>query len=363
MNELQFGLLGVSIAVALAVYGYSHWQQRQYQRRFGSAFEKTAEDVLTQPVIRPEPSVDALLESETAEPLAAEVDEVLAAEVSRPNAADLVCSLVSDATDFTVLLTPHSPVPTSILAPLWQKRFDFGKSVNVCGLNAVSGNWEKVIADSAPHYNALRLSLQLADRSGAISETRLAEFRGLADLIALEHDAAIDAPDVHEAALRAKHLDEFCAEADQMIGLNLLPRSNQPFSGTEVAQAARLFGMSLQADGTFHLLDDQGNTLFTLSNLDNAPFQHHLLDQIHARGITLLLEVPRIEAPVQRFDDMLALARRLAAELRANIVDDRHAPLGDAGLGTIRQQILSIEQLLLTQQLLPGSTQARRLFA
>ncbi|MBI5918387.1 MAG: cell division protein ZipA C-terminal FtsZ-binding domain-containing protein [Nitrosomonadales bacterium] len=363
MSELQFGLLGIGIAVVLAVYGYSWWQQRQYQQRFGEALEKQRPDVLDEPAPVEEKTVDELLEEPAAEPLADEVEQVLAEDAVRQNTVDETCSLLDAATDYLVAIYPSAPTSPAALAPLWLRRFDFGKKVHACGLNSNTGIWEKVIAESLQSYTAFKLALQLVDRSGAVSETRLNDFCDLAREIAEAIPAQVEAPDAAHSAELARKLDAVCAEVDQMIGLNLLPRGERQFTGSQVAQAVRQHGLSLQADGAFHLLDSDGRTLFTLSNMDNVTFQHHLLDQINTSGLTLLLEVPRVENPAGRFAEMLELARALATELRASVVDDRRAVLGDAGIRLIRGQIDEIEQTMRAHQIVPGGPLALRLFA
>jgi hypothetical protein len=45
------------------------------------------------------------------------------------------------------------------------------------------------------------------------------------------------------------------------------------------------------------------------------------------------------------------------------VVDDHRVMLSDASLAQIREQITAIESRMLTGAILPGSKQARRLFA
>jgi FtsZ-interacting cell division protein ZipA len=132
--------------------------------------------------------------------------------------------------------------------------------------------------------------------------------------------------------------------------------------GSEIAQVAERHGLKLQSDGAFHLLNEQGLTLFSLANLDSTPFQHHTLTQVRVKGLTLLLDVPRVERPPNRFDEMAVLARELAMDLRAGLADDHRVSLGDAALAQIRAQVVAIESRMLAGKVTPGSTQALRLF-
>jgi len=353
MSELQISLLGIGVAVIVAVYVYNFWQQRQYQRRFGAAF-KQQEDALYHAVAQK--NLDTLMD-------VVEPAQLLPTEKQRVNAPDEVCTLLDEATDFIVEISPGSLASADALAPLWQRRFDFGKNVNVCGQNAATGNLEKVIPESHVSYSAFSLGLQLANRSGAVSAARLSDFRDLAREIGVHLQAEMTVPDVDDAATRALQLDAFCAEVDQMIGINLLPDGETTLSASEIAHVAQLQGMSLQADGAFHLLDARGFTLYSLCNLDTTPFQHHTFNHMRVKGLTLLLDVPRVEQPALRFDEMVVLARRLAQDLGAAVVDDHRVALSDASLAQIREQITAIESRMLSGDILPGSARARRLFA
>lgn len=352
MSELQISLLAIGIAVIVAVYLYNFWLQRQYQRKFGDAF-KRHEDVLYHGL-----NSAADTPAEAVEPAKSTL-----AEKHRMAAADEVCALLDETTDYIVEIYPISLANAQSLSSLWQRRFDFGKNVNACGQNAASGKWEKVIADSQVNYSAFRLGLQLANRAGAVSAARLSDFRDLAREISthLQGDATV--PDVDEAAARALALDTFCAEVDQMIGINLLPNGGITVAASEVAQVAQRLGMSLQADGAFHLPDARGHTLYSLCNIDTTPFQHHTFNHMRVKGLTLLLDVPRVEHPALRFDDMVLLARKLAQELGATVVDDHRVILKDASLAQIREQIVAIESRMLDGDIEPGSARARRLFA
>lgn len=381
MSELQISLLGIGIVVVLAMYVYSAWQQRQYRRKFGAKFKPEREDALYQsspenPVTEDsatETPIDELLSEPSAIPLAATAEQEFSGEAlpggplpresQRLHAVDGVCTLLDEATDYIAVLSLKFPTGAHALDTLWQQRFDFGKNVHACGLNVASGAWEKVIAESPLSYSAFKLALQLADRSGAVSEGRLGDFRELARNIATQIGAEAELPDVAAASARAQELDAFCAEVDQMIGLNILPGGERQMSGAEVARIAALHGFSLQVDGSFHLLDEAGQTRFSLANFDSIPFQHHTINQMRINGLTALLDVPRVEQPAHCFDEMALLTRQLAMDLHAAVVDDHRVALGEASIAKIREQVAAIESRMLSGRVTPGSAQARRLFS
>jgi FtsZ-interacting cell division protein ZipA len=350
MSDLQISLLIIGIVVVLAVYGFGVWQQRQYRRGFNTAFKQRGSDALYQT----SGQLEDLPETQALSSAAMDFTE---------SDEDEVCATLDAASDYIAELALRSPVHGGALAPLWRRRFDFGKGVNICGLGAATGSWERVTAESRLSCTAFRVALQLVDRNGMISEAQLGSFRDLVREVAREVGADAILPDITEAAARAKHLDAFCAEVDQMIGLNILPSGNYLLSGKDIARVAAQHQLVLRADGAFHMLDAQGHTLFTMANFDNVPFQHDTLDQMEAVGLSLQMDVPRVEQPVRRFDTMVLLAHGIGGELRAAVVDDYRMALSAAGIAMIRDQVAVIEKRMMSYSIAAGSAKARRLFS
>ncbi|MBI5889160.1 MAG: hypothetical protein HZB47_00585 [Nitrosomonadales bacterium] len=356
MSEFQLSLLTIGLIVVAGVYLYGFWQQWRYRRNRGESYNSPANVPSRQASPNAEQSQNIRLDDES-DPLTG-----LGSDFDT-GAKDEVCSLLNDATDYVVtflLKNTHTP---QALENLWQRRFDFGKSVNACGLNNGSGLWERLIPESEQAYRAFRVGLQLVDRSGSVSEMRLAGFRDLLGDIAKQLRVEVRLPSLEVSVQRAQELDRFCADVDQMIGINLLAGGDRKLFGTEVAGAAGRLGMSLQSDGNFHLLDEHGATLFNLSASDGTVFQHHTLNQSRVESLTLLLDIPRVSEPVRRFDEMVALARELSKTLRTTLADDQRVALSDGAVAQIRSQVAVTEDLMLVGHITPGSAQALRLFS
>lgn len=358
MSELQAALLAIGIGVVIFLYVFGWWQQKQYRRRFGETFMAGRGDALYQEA--PQHRDSAL----------ADIVEEAINETVTPTDATLLdesCAALDGRADFIIELQLNEASLASVLDGLWQRKFDFGKPLQVCGLTLsgplTGGKWERVIAESPALYNRFRIALQLVDRGGAISSAKLADFRDLVSGIAKRIKADTTIPDFDETHQRAVELDGFCASVDQMVGVNLLPPGKRLLLGAKIAQSATLLGMTLESDGAFHLLDAQGYSQFSLSNLDAKPFQHHLLETFGTAGITLLLDVPRVENPTMQFDRLMRVAHGLAKGLQVNLVDDHRAPLNENGLARIRERIVEVEAKMSAQGFAPGSAQARRLFS
>ncbi len=371
MSELQKALLAIGLGVIVAVYVFGWWQQRRYLRKFGTAFKASHADALYQgsdsapaDSLLPEAHV-GMVDADSIDTIINQ-DAVADATLIEPPANNLLddaCALLNARSDFIIELRLAEPSHAAVLDGFWQRKFDFRKPVQVCGLPLGTHKWERAIAESPVLYSRLRVALQLVDRSGAISEAKLADFRDLVLGIATAIKADSTVPDIHETYRHAAELDGFCAEVDQMVGVNLIPPTGRLLLGARIAQVANLLSMTLEADGAFHLKDTQGHSRFSLSNQDSQPFQHLNLDTTSSTGITLLLDVPRVAEPGPQFDRMMQVAGVLAKELQVKMVDDHRVLLNDSGLALIREQINDVELKMCAKGLIPGSSQARRLFS
>ena len=346
MTEFQSSLLVIAVIVVAAVYAYGWWQQWRYRRslnRIEAVPRATPESALQE-------RVAALSDAEGGEHFIAD-------------AAPDTVTLLDEQTDYIVSMTPKFPLNAQALARIWQRRFDFGKTLRACGCNVANGVWERIIPESSTTYSEMKVGLQLVDRDGAISETRLADFRELMGEVGRKEDADMVLPLVDSAMERARELDAFCAKVDQMIGLNLVCGADRALFASEVAAVVQPMGMSLQADGAFHLFGQDGATLFTLGAFDGTPFQHHTLDQMRVSSLTLLLDIPRVSDSAQRFDEMTLFAMELATALHATLVDDERVLLVKGALDQIRARVAAVEQRMVQGGIAPGSVQAMRLFS
>lgn len=358
MSELQAALLAIGFGVIVAVYVYGWWQQRKYRRKFGTAFRASHADALYR---------EAGAGQDRKTVLADMVDEAIGDSVSPADSGasfvDGPCALLDARSDFIIELQLNEASPAAVLDGFWQRKFDFGKPVHVCGMTLNSAQWERAIADSKTLYSRFRIALQLVDRGGAISAAKLADFRDLVLGVARTTKADAAVPDLDKTHQHAVEMDAFCAEVDQMVGVNLVPPGTRLLHGAKIAQSAALSGMTLESDGAFHLLNAQRSSVFSLSNLDATPFQHHTLEAFDTPGITLLLDVPRVEDPALQFDRMIDVAHDLARELQVDLVDDLRVPLSEGGLARIRAKIVEVEAKMRDNGIVPGSAQARRLFS
>lgn len=276
---------------------------------------------------------------------------------------DRSVALQDETINYRVQVHPDEPVGVAALIEAIKQQGDFGKRVHWLGMNSRTGRWEEVGQGNADYYRNIAATLQLADRSGPVSEPDLLAFCGQVQAVADELVAIVEFPDRQPALALATMLDRFCADVDVLIGANVITQNGVAFAATKVRAMAEAAGMKLQADGAFHFFNDEGADLFSLANLDPPPFSAENIRQLSTHGITFLFDVPRVSDGVRVFNQMLMLARQMASALGGQVVDDNRRPLSDAGIARIKQQLAEIYARMDAQQIKGGSARALRLFS
>ena len=415
MSELQISLIAIGMVVIMAVLLFNWMQQRRYRRSAEQAFGQKPEDVLLrsgmsggtsveegeriEPQLGNEPALDfhadpAILSVEAAEPIVDLPPEPQAGsgDMTRdPESAGLSEQVVVTArraevteaagapgfwggandevedsgVDYVVDIHAATVIPDSSLAEALQRKFDFSKPVRWLGQREPGASWEEISAETTGTrgYVNLRGCLQLADRGGPVSEVSLAEFRDLAKNLATRLKAEADCPDIREAHARAVSLDEFCAEVDVMIGINIISVDNSVFTGAKIQVLAESSGFKLGTEGMFHYYDQRGTAVFSLGNSEPAPFLHTSMRTLTTHGVTFLLDVSRVENGPLIFGEMVHVAGVFADALGGIMVDDNRVPLTDNGIRKIKQQLSTIQSLMQARNLPAGGKVALRLFA
>jgi hypothetical protein len=272
---------------------------------------------------------------------------------------------IGDAVDYIASICAKTFIGDAELAEVLQRKFDFSKPVRWLGQRNIDASWEEITIETVNKggYVNLKGCLQLADRAGPISEVSLSEFHDMVQNFAARVHAVVECPDVRQAYTQALSLDQFCAEVDVMIGINIISRDNSVFTGAKIQVLAEASGFKLGTNGAFSYRDENNYVLFSLNNHESSPFLPDSIRMATTHGITFLLDVPRVANGEKIFDEMAHLAGIFSETLGGIMVDDNHMPLSDSGIGKIKQQLSAIQSMMLARNIPAGSEIALRLFA
>ncbi|MCB1891999.1 MAG: ZipA [Rhodocyclaceae bacterium] len=376
MSDLQLSLIGLGVALVAGVFAYNKWQERKHRKMAESVFRGNHPDVLlgrkqSDPAendgsaeLRIEPGTKASAQDgEVDTGQATAHSELPATEESECDAREPSEALADPAIDCVVRFESAERIGGAYLWQAQHQAMDrLTKPLCWCGLNEHTGAWERLTANGSGDYRRLRVALQLADRRGPLADNELTVFLNALQRLADEFLAVADLPTRNDVLARAAEIDRFCASVDIQIGVNLVS-AGVPFAGTKLRGLCEAAGMTLREDGMFHVADDGGATLYTLSNLEAVPFAAEELKAVSTHGVTFTLDVPRVAGGPRVFDRMIVLAKQFAGSLGGTLVDDNRAPLGDNALDVIHDKIVEVEQRMAEQGLVAGGTQALRLFS
>jgi FtsZ-interacting cell division protein ZipA len=388
MSELHISLAIAGILVLIGVYAYNRYQERKFRRQAEQDFDGGAQDILLDEASeeaphegRREPSMDmagATLE-EVADDTSLRKNEILhfseddiphsetasSAPLAPPASPDVpppALSLLDEVVDFVAVMVPADSLVADTL-PAIEETFDgYPLAARFLGQNTQTGALEPVVGGKH-RYAKLLLALQLVSRNGPVGETDLEDFCARARKLADGLSVTLELPDRNEALKRAAMLDEFCAMVDVLIGVNVVTSGGEAIAATKVRALAESAGMKLKADGSFHYANDDGVTLFTLTNFAPKPFTPETIRQMTTHGVTLLLDVPRTPNGARVFDQMLVLARQMTGALGGRLVDDNRRPLTDDGIARIKAQLATIYAKMDAANLSAGGERALRLFS
>ncbi|NJD25484.1 MAG: cell division protein FtsZ [Betaproteobacteria bacterium] len=389
MTELQMGLIGLGVALVVAVFGYNKWQEMR-QRKVAEALLKPREDDILlggEPAGADAPAgtasgsvpvTPAPRPAERREPVFGEVpapddtsvalEEPAAPAISGPEAGERPAgqvpgSLLDPRLEFIVALELVDFRPAADVIGRQQPALErLGKVVHWVGYNDATREWERIGTASELPVRRVRAGLQLVDRAGAVSDADLATFAGAMQELAGELPATADMPSTRLRE-QAAELDRFCAAVDLEIGINLVSKGTA-FTGTKIRALAEAAGMVLGDAGAFVRSDDDGRVQFSLHNLETTPFTPDSIRSVATHGLTFVLDVPRVDHGERVFQQMAELARRFAETLQGTLVDDNRQPLSDVQIDHIRREFIGKPQATMAAYGVPaGSAQALRLFS
>jgi hypothetical protein len=269
MSDLVLGLLLLGALLFGAVLVYNRVQERAAQRAAERAFGSSHTDTLMERI-----------------PSAASPDERV---------------------DYVIEIKGARPIPAALVHEGWRPiEQRFGRRVLLAAPD--SGGW--------------RAALQLVNRSGAVSEAELVEFRSQIYSLAARLGATVAAPEVRQALEAARELDRTCTDTDIQVALHVLADNLDPDLGKQPFQVVR-----------------------------------------REDGLTLVLDVAVTPDLGRSYEAMARAGRDLAAAHGGRLVDDRGNALDDRALAAIGAQLEAVRQMLAVRGIETGSALALRLFS
>lgn len=264
--------------------------------------------------------------------------------------------------DLTALFFLPAPVNGERLRQFLIGLVNLDKPIFAYALDA-SQLWHPLTREQESfEFTKVTYSLQLADRAGAVSADTLQRFKQMVTEIAYELSAQVEWIGTQEPLELAQALDAFCLEVDKTIGFHILNGAGGRFTGTKFRGLAEANGLALKDDGAFYAKSKNGQSAFKVINMENNPFGVDMLKSVALKGVTFQMEIVLTESCTETFNSMVLIAKSMAHDLSATLVDDHQRELNDAKIEKIRQQLRLIQVQMTVKGIAPGSPVALRLF-
>ena len=354
MTDLNLSLWGAGGAIILAVVMYNFWQEYRAKKNVQRAFGDHKDDVLMQAdvsvsatAVRQEPKFDA------EQPLSTDALPADAAGDPSPDAAPAQALAVDDFIDCVISMDFEVPVRgEKILGEIQSLRIIGNKPVHFIGVGT-EGRRENLVHSGI--YNQLIAGVQLVNRSGPLNALEYSELVTKLRQIADNLSAFLDIPDMKHVMDSGHDLALFVSEHDAQLSVNVVSQGAPWDIGTLLAALEKL-GFDARPDGHLVMPDGEGGVLFTLA-IDGSP-----VGSVTGR-ITLLLDVPRVAPKRGGFVAMVSCAKSLALRLGGALVDDSNAPIDDATLAQIHEQVEVFYSAMQAAEIPAGSSRALKIFS
>ncbi len=275
----------------------------------------------------------------------------------------------SVVTELVARIKNPDPIEQQGLLSLFRKHdFKFHRKVHIYGLNQLTDMWRDIEFElPSARFTELGVSLQLADREGAMSQKELHDFQQMV----LEFTDFYDAPfefsmEIDEALKQALALDQIGRRYDSMAVLNVVPKSKTGFRMADIESCARDLMMSTDKNGIFmKTLGTKNNisVLFRLACTDGSgQFGISGGTSTPVHDLVVYMNVPATKDPEMVFQEMVKDANSLATWLEGKVVDRNGRIMTQRSYSTLMQQVSDIAFSMQQDGFIPGDAVAKKLF-
>ena len=351
--NLTTALIALAVLVLGGIVAQGVWKARRIARRPGGLSVVVDDDLRREPTLGGE--APAPIDDELPAAATARADSRLAPArrtVRLDALIDAIATLSVEAPVAGERVLPHLPGANRVGT----------KPFFIEGLNSETGEWETIAANA--RYSEFQAGVQMANRNGALNEIEFSEFVQKLETFAQAIGASTDLPDMLESVARARELDAFASQHDAQL-VALLRANSVAWSMGYLQQVAQRHGFvpgAVPGRLVLPALEEGAPPVLVLGFDAQAALAD---DPGHAavREMTLGLDVAQTEELAEPFAAWHGIARKLADDLDAAIVDDQGQPITLHAFSAIHAELTRLYEALMAHDLAAGSPGARRLFS
>jgi len=351
--NLTTALIALALLVLGGIVAQGWWKARRLARRPGGLSVVVDDDLRREPTLGGDAAPPVVDELPAAAPARADSRLAPTRRAVRLDALiDAIATLSVDGPVAGERVLPHLPGANRVGT----------KPFFIEGLNCETGEWETIAANA--RYSEFQAGVQMANRNGALNEIEFSEFVQKLETFAQAIGASTDLPDMLESVARARELDAFASQHDAQL-VALLRANSVAWSVGYLQQVAQRHGFvpgAVPGRLVLPAVEEGAPPVLVLGFDAQAALAD---DPGHAavREITLGLDVAQTEELAEPFAAWHGIARKLADDLDAAIVDDQGQPITLHAFSAIHAELTRLYEALMAHDLAAGSPGARRLFS
>ena len=244
----------------------------------------------------------------------------------------------------------------------------FTKKHSIYGLRAPEKVWCNLENEpEGSRFADVVLTIQLADRFGAIDEAEMTRFSAL--VLRLSEGTGRDfsfMTAVENALAQARTLARFIAHFDASIVLYVRPADGGEFHGVEIDRCAAQLGLERDAKrhySRFKLIRKTQATLYSLATATaTGDFDFDDMQNLRAPALVFYTTPARNASPSAVFAEMADTAKAFAARIDGVVSSAEYADLGQLQVEAMRAKIDRMAAEMARLGLPAGGAEAGRIF-
>ncbi len=271
--------------------------------------------------------------------------------------------------DYWIKLTgEHGVGRESALAQYREEASMITKQHQIFGQKIPGRDWCVLEREAeGARFGDLIITLQLADKDGAVSEKELDRFMTLASILAkgIGYEFTQMAP-IESALKQGKAIADFIRCYDSLSIIHVKPAVSEYFEGTVINRCASQLGLDQSAEGFFvrnQLVNKNKTNLYYIANMSKTgEFDFDNIKDMRIPGITFFTKPVLHRSPGVVFTEMSDTAKACAARIKGNATVPDHHTLSQSYVDRNRALIEKNAREMEEFGIASGSEEAMRLF-
>ncbi len=271
--------------------------------------------------------------------------------------------------DYWVKITGDRDVGRETVLALYRAAAaDLTKPHGIHGFKTPDQTWRNVETEAEDsRFTDLVLTIQLADRNGAISEREMTRFSALVSRLSegTGREFVFMAP-VENAFAQADAIAGFTRHFDAVFVVNIRSRGAERFHGPAIARCAPQMGLERDDNHYYSRFKSIGKTrvaLYSLADLsDSGRFDFDNPKSFSTRGLTFFTRPAVNRSPGAVFTEMVDTARAFASRIKGEVNSPNHGDLSQEEVEATRKSIEQVAAEMERFGIAAGSDEAARIF-